>query len=163
MLARSLSLWTYVFGKWLGIVVVLVPSVGFLGVVHLGSLAARGGAPEGTSPIVAALGVAAVYGALCAALALVMSAIFRAGPAFIVSLSVLALGHVVHLAGDSTVLSTLRWVLPRFPDLNLAVESAFGPFSPGVWIPALLHGAAYSCFLIAIAVPLAGRPVGGKT
>jgi ABC-type transport system involved in multi-copper enzyme maturation permease subunit len=155
LFARSLDSFGWVIGKWVGITTAVIFSIAVLGGLHLGSTALRGVPAPGMGPLVGALVIAGVEGMLAGALALVFSAFLRPGPAFVASLLVLLAGHAVALLPAGGPSEILRFVLPRVPGLNLAAEAAFGPFTAGLWVTALLHGTLYSAFLLALAIPLA--------
>jgi len=157
VLARSLSSVEYVAGKWLGIFAAAALAVATLSVVHLVSLAFRGGPPLGYAPVLAALVLAAAAGGLAAAVGLVFSAVFRAGAAFSGALLFVLASHAAGLMGETPVTGVLRFALPRLPETNLAAEAAFGPLSIGLVGGSLLHLSLYTLFLLSLAAPLSLR------
>ncbi len=153
--ARSLSPLAWVLGKWMGIAGAVLFSVAVLGGVHLLFTAHRGFPEPGLGPLAIALGIAGLNGLLAAAAALLFSTLFRPGPAFLAALLWFLAGHAAALLPGGPAADLLRFVLPRAAGLNLAAEAAFGPFTAGLWLTALLHGILYTAFLLALAVPLA--------
>ena len=148
-------------GKWLGISATVVFSVTLLGGIHLAGLGLRGGAGRGYGPLLGALATAAAQGCLAAAVAIAFSSFLRAGPALLAALSFFLLGHLVALLPREAA-GIMRFLLPRTPELNLAGEAAFGPFSTSLWTLAVLHALLYSAFLLALAAPLAVRSASGR-
>ncbi len=155
LFARSLPASGWVLGKWIGITTAVLFSITVLGGLHLIFTALRGVPAPGMAPMVAALLVAGVQGMLAGALALLFSAFLRPGPAFVASLIFLLAGHAVALLPGGGVPELLSFLLPHVPGLNLAAQAAFGPFTAGLWLTALLHGTLYCAFLLALAIPLA--------
>jgi hypothetical protein len=80
--------------------------------------------------------------------------VLRPGPAFVAALLVLLAGHAVALLPAGAVAGGLGFLLPRAAGLNLAAEASFGPFTPTLWLAAMLHGLLYTAFLLAVAIPL---------
>lgn len=157
VLSRPVGAVSYVIGRWLGIAFAVLVSVGVLGALHLGTLPFRGSPPMGYLPLVAALALSVVSGALAAALALVFSARMRAGPAFLAGLLVFLAGHAASLLGAGGIADSARFLLPRVGALELSSQAAFGPFLPSLWLAPLLHGTLYTAFLLSLAAPLAKR------
>ena len=160
LLSRPLSAAEYVAGKWLGITAAGGLAVVVLSVVHMASVAIRGGPTNGYIPLAAALLLAAFQGSLAAAIGLLFSALLRPGPAFVAALGFVLVAHSAVLVGDSVAGGIIPFLVPRLPYLNLAQEAAFGPFPIGVFGLALLHATLYTAFLLALAAPLAARTAG---
>jgi ABC-type transport system involved in multi-copper enzyme maturation permease subunit len=157
LLARPLSAGEYLLGKWIGISAVVLFSVTFLGAIHITGIALRGGQPRGYGPLVAALATAAAQGALAGAVALAFSSFLRAGQAIVAAVGFFLLGYLSALLPDDIAGVAVRFLLPRTPELNLAGEAAFGPFSHTLWSIAVLHALLYSTCLLSIATPIAAR------
>lgn len=157
LLARPLPPSAWLLGKWVGITAAVFLAVSVLGGIHLAALGLRGGPAKGYGPICAALASSLVQGGLAAAAALLFSSIVRAGPAFLAALVLLLLGHVAALIPAGAAADSLRFLLPRFPHLNLSGEAAFGSLPASLWTLAILHGALYSFFLLALGARLAAR------
>lgn len=160
LLARALTATEYVIGKWLGISIAATFAVTVLGVVHLLSVAIRGGPPAGYGPLLAALLLAAVQGGLATAIGLLFSAVLRSGPAFVAALGFVLVAHSIGLMGETVTTGIVPALLPRLPHLNLSLEAAFGPFPLGVFGLALLHAVLYTAFLLSLTAPLASRTAG---
>ena len=162
LLARSLSPAEYVTGKWLGISAAGALAVVILSVVHLASVAWRGGPPHGYLPLVGALLMAAVSGGLAAAVGLFFSTLFRPGTAFSAALLFVLGAHAVALMGETAVADVLRFALPRLPEANLGAEAAFGPFPAGLPGWSALPLSLYTAFLLSV-TSLMNSPLLSKT
>lgn len=159
LLSRPLSLGGYVFGKWLGIGMIVFLSTLLLGGCHLVSLALRGGVPGGVADLLGGLAMAVAAGGLAGAVAIALSTFLSSGGAFAGALIFLVAGHAASLASSTPFGTALSLLLPRGADLDLSMPAAFGTLTFPVLSLALLHAFLYAAFSLFVAT----RVLFGKT
>lgn len=150
----------FVFGKYLGLMLVLTVLVGLMGAAFLLMLTARGIAIDGG--LLIALGLTLVELAVITAFAVLFSTFSSPTIASFFSLSMFVIGHLsddIRELGEATesaagqkLATAVYWLLPHLETFNVRSEVVHGMALPADYLGfAVAYGALYSAVIVALA------------